>query len=58
MTYLGHDGVHIKLTKCDATKMWKYLQSVKSAVLHASKQLSGIRLIMINRMSMSSDSDN
>ena len=57
MTYLGHDGVHIKLTKRDATKMWKYLQSVKSAVLHASKQLSGIRPIMISQMSMSSDNN-
>ena len=39
MPHLGDDGVHLKNPKKDARPMRKYLQSIKSAILKAARDL-------------------
>ena len=40
MPHLGTDGVHLKKPQQDARPMRKYLQSVKSAILNAARNLT------------------
>ena len=40
MEFLSRDGVHVKCSRQDYRYMKKYLQSIRSAVLHASNHLA------------------
>ncbi|KAK3100085.1 hypothetical protein FSP39_014558 [Pinctada imbricata] len=51
LSFLGRDGVHIRYSKHDQKYMRKYMQSIRSAVLHASNKISPSNG-KLNQMSM------